>query len=55
MELFRRIWRGTYPDALNATPEERGLYYSSYVTTYLERDIRNLKKVHDLDRFYKLI
>ena len=55
MELFRRIWQGTYPEALNATPEERGLYYSSYVTTYLERDIRNLKKVHDLDRFYKLI
>ncbi|MBQ6471526.1 MAG: ATP-binding protein [Victivallales bacterium] len=55
MELFRRIWRGTYPDVLEATPEERNFYYSSYITTYLERDIRNLKQVHDLDRFYKLI
>ena len=55
MELFRRIWQGTYPEVLNATSEERNFYYSSYVSTYLERDIRNLKKVHDLDRFYKLI
>ena len=55
MELFRRIWQGTYPEVLNASPEERSLYYSSYITTYLERDIRNLKKVHDLDRFYKFI
>ena len=55
MELFRRIWQGTFPEALNAAAEERDLYYSSYVSTYLERDIRNLKKVHDLDRFYKFI
>ncbi len=55
MELFRKIWQGTYPDVLDASPEERTLYYSSYVSTYLERDIRNLKKVHDLDRFYRLI
>ena len=55
MELFRRIWQGTFPEVLNATPEERDHYYSSYVSTYLERDIRNLKKVQDLDRFYKFI
>ena len=55
MELFRRIWQGTYPEVLNATAEERNFFYSSYVSTYLERDIRNLKKVQDLDRFYKLI
>jgi predicted AAA+ superfamily ATPase len=55
MELFQRIWQGTFPGIIHATPEERDLYYASYVSTYLERDIRNLKKVHDLDRFYKFI
>ena len=48
MELFRRIWQGTYPEVLNATAEERNFFYSNYVSTYLERDIRNLKKVHDI-------
>lgn len=55
MELFRRIWQGAYPEVLGADSEERNLFYSSYVSTYLERDIRNLKKVHDLNRFYRLI
>ncbi len=55
MELFRSIWQGPYPVALNATAEERNLFCSSYVSTYLERHTRNLKNVHDLDRFYKFI
>ena len=54
-ELFRRIWRGCYPEVLNATPREREIFYSSYVNTYLERDIRNLTKVHDLDKFYRFL
>ena len=54
-ELFRRIWRGCYPEVLNATPQERDFFYSSYINTYMERDIRNLTKVHDLDKFYKFL
>ncbi len=54
-KLFKRIWTGCYPEVINATPQERDFFYSSYVTTYLERDIRNLTKVHDLDKFYKLL
>jgi len=54
-ELFRRIWQGCYPEVMGASPQERDFFYSSYVNTYLERDIRNLAKVHDLDRFYKFL
>ena len=54
-ELFRRIWRGCYPEVLNAGPQEREFFYSSYVNTYLERDIRMLSNVQDLDRFYKFL
>ena len=54
-ELFRRIWQGSYPEVLNASPRERDFFYSSYIGTYLERDIRNLAKVQDLDRFYKFL
>lgn len=54
-ELFKRIWQGCYPEVINAAPQERDFFYSSYVLTYLERDIRNLTKVHDLDKFYKFL
>lgn len=54
-ELFKRIWTGCYPEVIHATPQERDFFYSSYVSTCLERDIRNLTKVHDLDKFYKFL
>jgi len=54
-ELFKRIWTGCYPEVINASPQERDFFYSSYIATYLERDIRNLTNVHDLDRFYKFL
>lgn len=54
-ELFRRIWNGCYPEVQGADAAQRELFYSSYVNTYLERDIRNLTKVQDLDRFYKFL
>ncbi len=54
-ELFRRIWQGSYPEVVHASPKERDFFYSSYVNTYLERDIRNLTKVHDIDRFYRFL
>ena len=54
-ELFRRIWTGSYPEVVNAAPRERDFFYSGYVSTYLERDIRNLTGVQDLDRFYRFL
>lgn len=54
-ELFRRIWQGSYPEVMGAAPRERDFFYSSYINTYLERDIRNLANVHDLERFYKFL
>ena len=54
-ELFRRIWQGSYPEVQNIGPQEREFFYSSYVNTYLERDIRMLSNVQDLDRFYKFL
>ncbi|MCQ2379865.1 MAG: DUF4143 domain-containing protein [Victivallaceae bacterium] len=51
-ELFRRIWQGCYPEVA-ANPLIRNKYYSSYMTTYLERDVRDLVNVHDLERFHK--
>ncbi len=54
-ELYARIWRGSYP-ALAADPGlDRDLYYSSYVQTYLQRDVRDLARVGDEAAFLRFI
>jgi predicted AAA+ superfamily ATPase len=47
--------RGGYPE-LHAHPEvDRTLWLSSYVQTYLERDVRDLLQVGDLDAFARFV
>lgn len=54
-DLFRVIWRGSYP-AMNAGYEiDRNLFYSSYVQTYLQRDVRDLAQVGDEMAFLRFL
>lgn len=54
-ELYRLIWRGALPAiALNAAVE-RDLFYSSYVQTYLQRDVRALARVGDELAFLRFL
>ena len=54
-ELYRLIWRGALPAiALNAAVE-RDLFYSSYVQTYLQRDVRALARVGDELTFLRFL
>lgn len=52
--IWKIIHRGGYPEMQN--PElDWGLYFSSYIKTYLERDIRELAAVQDLDTFRRFM
>lgn len=53
--LFMRIFRGSYPALLSGKVNDVNLFYSSYVQTYLERDIRELSQVGNLDTFYTFL
>jgi predicted AAA+ superfamily ATPase len=53
-ELFARIFNGSFP-RVNAQKVNRDVYYDSYVTTYIERDIRQLTQVADELSFYKFL
>lgn len=44
------LWYGGYPE-LALYPEKRDLWMSSYIQTYIERDIRLLQSVQDLHAF----
>ena len=53
--LYRRIWNGSFP-RLTADPEmDRDLFYGSYISTYLERDVRTLGNIGDLPRFFRFL
>lgn len=54
-ELYKVIWEGSFP-AIDLNPElDRDLFYSSYVQTYLQRDLRDLSRVGDETVFLKFL
>ncbi|MCL1803170.1 MAG: ATP-binding protein [Eubacteriaceae bacterium] len=46
-EIYERIWKGSMPALHNENPPEHSRFYSSYINTYLSRDIRDLTQVAD--------
>jgi predicted AAA+ superfamily ATPase len=49
-----RLLDGGYPEAL-ARPQARALWFSSYIQTYLERDVRAVTSVRDLATFRRFL
>jgi len=54
-ELYRVIWRGSFPVMALNDKTDRDLFYSSYVQTYLQRDIRDLAHVGDEMAFLRFL
>ncbi len=54
-ELYRIIWRGSYPAPALDPELNRDLYYSSYVQSYIQRDIRSLSQVADETSFFRFL
>jgi uncharacterized protein len=50
-ELWEHILRGSYPEIIANPDRDARLWQASYVQTYLERDIRNLRNIGDLTLF----
>ena len=49
------ILRGCYPEITIKESVDRELWCSSYISTYLERDVRNLAHVGDLSQFERFL
>ncbi len=54
-ELYRLIWRGSLPAIALNEAMDRDLFYSSYVQTYLQRDVRDLARVGDELAFLRFL
>jgi len=54
-ELFESIWRGSMPGIVSGQYPDCSTYYSSYLSTYLERDVRELSGAIDVLKFMSFI
>ena len=50
-EVYRRIHRGSFPALASGRAKNWETFFRSYVRTYLERDIHNLTRITDEERF----
>jgi predicted AAA+ superfamily ATPase len=53
-EMYRQIFMGSMP-ALYETEQDLEFYFSSYVNTYLQRDVQDLTQVGDLLAFLRFM
>ncbi|MCC6389864.1 MAG: ATP-binding protein [Bryobacterales bacterium] len=54
-DLWRSFLRGGYPELVAGPDRDFSLWHSSYVQTYLERDVRWLRQVGDLLSFQSFL
>ena len=55
MNLWQSFLRGGYPELVAEPDRDISLWHSSYVQTYLERDVRSLRQVGDLISFQSFL
>ena len=49
------VYKGAYPELVGRSYLDSQLWYSSYVDTYLSKDVRSLSQIGDLRQFRQLI
>lgn len=54
-ELFQRLWNGCMSGLASGKYHDRNVYYSSYLSTYIERDVRELSGTIDALKFNRFI
>lgn len=54
-EIFRRIYMGSMPAIVSGVNSNSQIFYSSYLSTYIERDVKELSDAIDSLKFLKFI
>jgi len=55
ISLSEILLRGSYPEIASRRSVDRQLWCSSYIATFLERDVRNLAQIGDLSQFERFL
>lgn len=51
MGIYERIWKGSFPVFYAGDNIDRDIFYKSYISTYIKRDIMDLTKISDESAF----
>ena len=54
-EIYNRIWNGSLPGHVSGKYTDRDLFYSSYIQTYIERDVNYIADIEDTVLFSDFI
>lgn len=54
-EIFEQIWKGSMPGLISGQFTDRNIYYSSYISTYVERDVRDISGNIDALKFNRFV
>jgi len=54
-EIIEHIINGGYPEILNLQGLQKDLWFKSYISTYIERDARDMANIRDIDSFIKFV
>lgn len=54
-EVFERIWRGGMPAIVSGVKKEQAAVYSSYISTYIDRDVKEIADRVDSFKFLNFV
>ena len=54
-DAYHLIWRGSYPDVVMQDGKNWERFYSSYISTYIQRDVREYLDIQDTASFHKFM
>jgi len=54
-DAYYKIWRGSYPDMVTQNGKNWERFYDSYVSTYIQRDVREYLNINDVAVFHKFM
>jgi predicted AAA+ superfamily ATPase len=55
LELYTHIWQGSLPEAVLAKDIDRERFFSSYVQSYIERDVKDFYNVAKPTQFFEFL
>lgn len=55
LDMYKRIWTGSMPGIVSGQYADRNIYYSSYLSTYIERDVRDISGSVDALKFNRFV
>lgn len=53
--IYKNIWLGSFPKLYDSHGPERDIFYSSYIQTYIQRDVEDILKISDATSFYRFL